>query len=231
MHAIVVVEAKDGADLRCRIVDGALPGALSPPIPLRFEDAALEEDTAFLLGCAPRTLPGVGSYVAFGRVSVAVSPDGAPSLVARSLADLVEVTSPGFAQLAWSHVEEAVETELVRSRPDHGILYVDGEGTAFVVDSIGPYLHSPGREDIRTARQCGLDGAAHPTAAGFYHFAGEPWSVEEPSGEDVESAWGLTVAAYVPLTDAHLAAFGRTSLEELSATVARLLPRAPSPSN
>jgi hypothetical protein len=230
MHAIVVVEAKDGVDLRCRIVDGSFEGALSPPIALRFEDAALEDDSAFLTGRAPRSLPDVGSYVAFGGVSVAVSPEGAPSLVARSLADLVAVTSPGFTQIAWGHVEQAVAAEAMRNRPDEGIVYVDAGGTAFVVDSVGPYLHAPGREDLRTARECGLDGAEYPTAAGFYHFAGEPWSFQDPSGDDVEHAWGMTVSAYVPLTDAHLAAFGRTSADGLAALVAQRLARVPAPS-
>lgn len=220
MHAIVVLLPKVGLDAFCRLVDGAFEPALSPSIALRFEATALDDDAAFLGGRPSRGLPGAGSFVALSGVAIEVSSDGTPAIVARSVADLVAVTSPDFHPIAWADVEETVATLRARTQPDEGILYVDAAGEAFVADAIGPYLRSTERGQWRTARECSLDGAPLPTASGFYHFAGEPWSFVDVQAIAPEHAWGMTVPAYVPLTDAHLPAFGRTCLSELEAAAA-----------
>lgn len=224
MHAIVVLVSKVGHDASCRIVDGSFEQSLSPPIALRFEAAALEEDAAFLDGRPPRGLPGVGSFIALAAVGIEVSTDGTPTLVAGSVADLVAVTSPDFHPVAWTDVVETVTARQAHIQPDEGILYVDAAGEAFVADAIGSYLHSTGRDRWRTARECSLDGAPLPTGLGFYHFTGEPWSVVDHQAIAPEHSWGMTVSAYVPLTDAHLPAFGRTSVTDLEAIAAMPAP-------
>lgn len=233
MHAIVVLVSKAGPDASCRLVDGLFERSLSPPIALRFEAADIEGDAAFLGGRAPRSLPGVGSFVALADVAIEVSADGTPAVVAGSVADLVAVTSPGFHPVTWAEVEETVAARRACEQPDEGILHVDAAGDAFVADSIGSYLRSTDRGHWRTARECSLDGAPLPTAPGFYHFAGEPWSAVDLQAVAPEHAWGMTVAAYVPLTDAHLPTFGRTSIADLEAVAAMPAPPAvqgPSPS-
>lgn len=233
MHAIVVLVSKDGRDASCRLVDGAFEPSLSPLIALRFEAAGLEDDAAFLVGRPSRGLPGVGSFIALADVRIEVSADGTPAVVAESVADLVAVTSPDFHPVTWAEVEETVAARRARSQPDEGILYVDAAGEAFVADSIGPYLHSPDRGHWRTARECSLDGAPLPTGPGFYHFAGEPWSAVDLQAIAPEHTWGMTVPVYVPLTDAHLPAFGRASMADLEAVAAMPAPQAgqgPSPS-
>ena len=233
MHAIVVLVSKADRDVSCRLVDGTFEPALSPPIALRFDASALEDDAAFLGGRQPRSLPGAGCFIALSGVAIEVSTDGTPALVARSVADLVAVTSPDFRPIAWSDVEETVAAQRARSQPDEGILYVDAAGEAFVADSIGAYLRSTGREHWRTARECSLDGAPLPTGPGFYHFTGEPWSFVDIQAIAPEHTWGMTVQAYVPLTDAHRPAFGRASMADLEAVAAMPAPQAgpgPSPS-
>lgn len=233
MHAIVVLVSKAGRDASCRLVDGSFEHSLSPSIELRFEAADLEGDAAFLGGRPPLRLPGVGSFIALADVVIEVSADGTPAVVAGSVADLVAVTSPGFHPVVWADVEEAVAAHLARSQPDEGILYVDAAGDAFVADSIGSYLRSTDRAHWRTARECALDGAPLPTVSGFYHFVGEPWSAVDLQAISPEHAWGMTVPAYVPLTDAHLPAFGRTSMADLEAAASMPAPRAgqgPAPS-
>ena len=233
MHAIVVLESKAGLDASCRLVDGALDPALSPPIALRFDFASLDDDAAFLDGKPHRSMPGVGSFIALGGVAIEVSSEDVPTIVARSLANLVTVTSPDFQQLTWAEIEETVAAARARRQSDEGILYVDGAGGAFVADSLGAYLHASGRDSWRTARECGLDGAPLPTQPGFYHFAGEPWSFVDRQAIAPEHSWGMTVPAYAPLTAEHLPAFGRTDvadLEALAATRGQQVHQAPSPS-
>lgn len=224
MHAIVVIESAGDEGVVCRIVDSALLPPLSPPIGVCIEDQGLEQDAAFLSGHPAKRLPGPGSFAALAGVEVRLSEEAVPLLVARSVVEPIAVAHAGEGLLTWADVEDMVAEAVARTQPDDGILYVAGPGAAYLVASRGAYLFGTGRHDLRTAQDCALDGAALPVQPGFHYFAGEPWSVVDREQAEAEHSWGLTVEAYVPATDAHLALFGVSSRSALHQSVLAMLP-------
>lgn len=224
MHVVVVIDSVGEEGVVCRIVDSALLPPLSPPIHVRLEAEGLDHDAAFLTGCPVGRLPGPGSFAALDGVEIRLSDAGAPVLVARSAAEPISLAYARDGMLTWGAVEDLVAEEVARTQPDDGILYVLGHGAAYVVASRGAYLFGTGRHELRTAQECALDGADLPVQPGFHYFAGEPWSVVDRERPDFEPAWGMTVEAFVPATDAHLALFGTLSRSDLHQSVLAMLP-------